>query len=510
MLKNIIKLNTFFLLILILIGQLVFAQVENNILSKTIIFKVSEQHRVNCNNNTIKIDQFNLLLNEIGVNKLAKVFPNKREEQRSGYVDLSLIYELTYTNSFKVNEVIQKLEELKIAEYIEPYYLPQLTYTPNDTLLSNQYYINLINADDAWNVTTGDTNIVIGITDTGWDPIHSDLVGNVKINYADPINGVDDDADGYMDNYLGWDLGMNDNDALWESLSHGVNVTGIAAAVTDNVTGISGVGFNTKFLPIKISNSVGVLTQAYQGIIYAADHGCFVINCSWGGYDSSQFAKNIIDYAIINKGCLIVAAAGNDNSDNIFYPAGYDGVFSVAATDQNDIKLTTSNYGSYIDISAPGGAIFTTGPNGYSTNSGTSMAAPVVSGGAALLKSHFPSYTNNQIATLMRVTADDLNVLNPSYVNKLGGGRLNLFNAVTSIVEENKNSLQIYPNPSKGIVVIKSDEKIDRVIVRNILGQIIEDTIVSKIDISNQPNGVYFVQIMIDKIEYVEKVILNK
>lgn len=510
MLKNIVKLNTFFLLILILIGQLGFSQTTDNILSKTIIFKISEQYRAKCSDNLIELSQFDLFLNEIGVNKLQKVFPNKVEEQRQGYVDLSLIYELSYTNSYEIGEVIQKLEDLKITEYVEPYYLPQLAYTPSDSLLSNQYYINLINADDAWNITTGDTNIVIGITDTGWDPIHADLVGNVKVNYADPVNGIDDDADGYMDNYLGWDLGMNDNDALWESLSHGVNVTGIAAAVTDNVTGISGVGFNTKFLPIKISNSVGILTQAYQGVVYASDHGCFIINCSWGSYDSSQFAKNSIDYAIINKGCLVVAAAGNDNRDSIFYPAGYVGVLSVAATDQNDIKLTTSNYGSYIDISAPGGSIFTTGPNGYSTNSGTSMAASVVSGGAALLKSQFPTYTNAQITNLIRSTADDLNVLNPTYVNELGGGRLNLFNAISNIVEENKGSVKVFPNPSSGIITIASDEKIDRIIIRNMLGQIVEETNSSKVDISNQPNGVYFVEIYIEGKVEVNKVILSK
>lgn len=510
MLKKIIKLNTFFLLILILIGQLGISQNTDNILSKTILFKVSEKYRAKCSFNNIDIGQFNLFLNEIGVDKLTKVFPNKEQEQRPGYVDLSLVYELSYTNSYEVKEVIKIIQKLKITDYVEPYYLPQLTYTPNDTLLSNQYYINLINADDAWNVTTGDTNVVIGITDTGWDPIHSDLAGNVKVNYADPINGIDDDADGYMDNYLGWDLGMNDNDALWESLSHGVNVTGIAAAVTDNVTGITGVGFNTKFLPIKISNSVGVLTQAYQGIVYAADHGCFVINCSWGSYDSSQFAKNIIDYAIINKGCLIVAAAGNDNSDNIFYPAGYDGVFSVSATDHNDLKLGTSNYGSYIDISAPGGAIFTTGPNGYSTNSGTSMAAPVVSGGAALLKSQYPSYTNNQIATIMHVTADDINLLNPSYVNKLGGGRLNLFNAVSNIIKEDKSDIKIYPNPTKGIVIIESDEKIDGITIRNILGQTIKYTIKSKIDISNHPSGIYFVEVYFEKEVVTKKILISK
>ena len=236
-----------------------------------------------------------------------------------------------------------------------------------------------------------------------------------------------------MDNYMGWDLGMNDNNALWESLSHGVNVNGIAAGVTDNVTGIAGVGFNTKFLPIKISNSVGILTKAYQGIVYAADHGCFVINCSWGGYVSSQFNQSIIDYATINKGCLVVAAVGNDNGNNTFYPAGYQGVLSVAASDPSDIKTIVSNYGYYVDVSAPGQAMWTTGANGgFSTNGGTSMAAPVVSGGAALLKAQFSTYTNAQIAALIQTTADDLNSLNPAYIDQLGSGRINLFAGVAA------------------------------------------------------------------------------
>ena len=494
---------------LLLIIQNGFSQSDENTLPQTIIFKVSNKYRANCEVNNIDVNQFNLFFYEVGGSTLEKIFPNKTQEKIDGYVDLSLIYKLTYTNSYAVKTVIRKLEQLQITDYVEPYYLPQLAYTPNDTLLTNQYYINLINADDAWNVSTGDTNVVVGITDTGWDTAHPDLVGNVKINYADPINGMDDDMDGYTDNYMGWDLGMNDNNALWESLSHGVNVTGVAAAVTDNITGISGVGFNTKFLPVKISNSAGVLTQAYQGIVYAADHGCFVINCSWGSYDSSQFAKNIVDYAIINKGCLLVAAAGNDNKDSTFYPAGYNGVLSVSATDQNDIKLANSNYGAYIDISAPGGAIFTTGPNGfYSTNSGTSMAAPMVAAGAALLKSQFPAYTNTQITNLLKTTADDLNVLNPSYVNELGAGRLNLFDAISNIIKENIKNIKVYPNPTKGVITINTN--VETVMVRNILGEIVATFYSNKIDIANQPNGIYFVEINSDTERRIEKIILSK
>ena len=408
------------------------AQHQTKTLPQTVIFKIKEEFRTQCFSDKITNPDFSKMVSDIGAYKLVKVFPKKQKERIEGNVDLSLIYEMNYTKPFSVAEVIRGLEKLKITDYVEPYYLPELTYTPNDPSLSSQYYINLIQAENAWNINQGDTTIVIGITDTGWDPTHLDLLDNVKINYDDPINGLDDDNDGYLDNYLGWDLGMNDNDALWESTGHGVNVTGIAAAATDNAIGIVGVGFKTKFLPIKISDNVGLLTKAYQGVVYAADHGCFIINCSWGSYTASQFNQNVIDYATINKGCLVIAAVGNDNSTNVFYPAGYKGVLSVSATDQNDFKKNNSNYGYYVDVSAPGEAMWTTGPNGgYGINGGTSMAAPVVSGAAAILKAQFPAYTNEQIAALIQAMADDINPVNSGYIDQLGSGRLNLFNAVS-------------------------------------------------------------------------------
>jgi len=267
MLNTVAKIKTIALIISLLMVQFIIAQQQDETLPNTVIFKVKDQYRVSCSNSVINIAAFTSFLNEVGVNKLDKIFPNKQKETTDGNVDLSLIYELTYVNDLSIGQVIKRLNKLKITEYVEPYYLPKLCYTPNDTSLPSQYYIGLINAENAWGITKGDTNIVIGITDTGWDPTHPDLIGNVKKNYADPINGFDDDLDGYTDNFLGWDLGMNDNDALWESTGHGVNVTGIAAATTDNVTGIAGVGFKTRFLPIKISNSVGQLKQAYQGVV---------------------------------------------------------------------------------------------------------------------------------------------------------------------------------------------------------------------------------------------------
>lgn len=430
MYKLITKNLLFFLLIF---SMVVKAQYQDAILPNTVIFKIKSTHRNNCFENDIKLPEFENLKQKLTITNIAKVFPTHQPSDQINHIDLSLIYILNYNNKTSVNEVITYLKKTNTVVYAEPYFIPKSTFTPNDTLLAQQYYLGLINAFNAWNVTQGDTTIVIGITDTGWDPMHPDLIANVKKNFADPINGIDDDADGFTDNFLGWDLGMNDNNALFESTSHGVQVTGIAAATTNNTTGMASVGFKTKFLPIKISNATGILTHAYQGIVYAADHNCFVINCSWGGYNRSQFQQDIINYATLNKGALVVASAGNDGIDDVFFPAGYDGVLGIAATDQNDIKKNNSNFGTYLGISAPGEAIITTvGNGGYGTNSGTSMSAPMVSAGAALVKAQFPLYTNQQIAAQLKATTDNITPLNPTFIDELGTGRLNLFNAVSN------------------------------------------------------------------------------
>jgi len=432
MIQNIKRISAF-IIVSILFFHAGYSQKSDEKLPKTVVFKLKEKYRSKCSATKISLPNLTAVLSSVGVSKLEKIFPKKLKENRIGNVDLSLIFELRYIQNLSIDEVIRKIKKLKIAEYVEPYYIPQLTYTPNDTLFSSQYYINLIRANDAWDVTKGDTDIVVGITDTGWEPTHPDLIENVKINYNDPVNGIDDDLDGYVDNNMGWDLGSNDNDATFESAFHGVSVTGLAVGTPDNIAGIAGVGFKTRFLPIKISNNVGTLTQAYQGIVYAADHNCFIINCSWGSFSYSQFNQDVIDYATINKGCLVVGAVGNDNLETVFYPAGYKGVLSVANSNENDLKSGSSNYGYYVDVSAPGNNVFTTFPNGsFGANGGTSMSAPIVSGGAALLKAQFPGYNNYQIAALLQATADDLNTNNPAYIDKIGSGRINLFNGVSA------------------------------------------------------------------------------
>ncbi len=412
-------------------------------LPNTIIIKVKPEYRDQCSNNSIHLSPLIKVFKDLQVAYVQKKFPEQtpptQKFNRWGYplVDLSLIYELKYTANIDIYKAINALNATRLLEYAEPYYLPEITYTPNDPDVSLQYALLNIHAYNAWNIHQGDTNTVIGITDTGIELTHSDLQANIKKNYNDPIDGIDNDGDGYIDNFYGWDLGNNDNDPSWQGNQHGVHVSGIAAASTNNNTGIAGVGFKCRFLPIKIANASGNLVAAYEGIKYAAEHGCKVINCSWGSAAGGQYGQDIVNYATFNYDALVVAACGNNGMDQEFYPAAYDNVLAVASTDNNDVKSSFSNYGYYVGICAPGSGIYSTwSGNSYSFQSGTSMASPCVAGGAALVRSYFPSYNALQIMYRLRQTADNIYGIsgNATYQNKLGSGRLNLYRALNDPV----------------------------------------------------------------------------
>jgi subtilisin family serine protease len=401
-----------------------------------LIIKLKAEHHLEIIGNSPSVKLQNIF-SDLGIYQVNAKFPLHKSQiipknkEGETLTDLSLIYECYYNSGKDENYIIRKLLQSGMFEYVEPFYIPELCFTPNDQMLQLQYSLPLIKAFDAWNIHQGDTNVVIGITDTGIDLNHPDLFPNIKINYADPINGIDDDGDGYTDNYYGWNTG--DNNHLVSSTSHhGVHVAGISSAVVNNGIGIAGSAFKCKFIPVKIANSNGMLTGAYDGIVYAADKGCAVINCSWGSPVFSRFAQDVINYATINKNALVIAAAGNNNNDEKFYPAAYDYVFSVAATSYDDSKWSNSSFGHYVDISAPGHNIYSTWINSYTNSSGTSMAAPLVAGAAALVKSRFPSYTALQIGEVLRVSTDDISAQNNSgLANKLGSGRLNLFKALS-------------------------------------------------------------------------------
>ncbi len=393
------------------------------------------------------------LLQTKAVNKPYRVFPahrapiDKYHPSGDPFSDLSRIFEVYVQDHERTEAVMHALAATGQVEYVQPRFLPQPamylttktrgeeTYVPNDTLLHLQYYLEKISAFEAWGVWKGDTNTVIAIVDTGVELLHPDLTDAIKYNFDDPINGMDSDGDGYVDNFYGWDLGEGNNDPSYNKNAHGVHVSGIAAASADNVTGIAGVGFHSKFLPIKVDDEFGRLTKAYESIVYAADQGASVINCSWGSFfNAGPFGQDIIDYAVLNHDALVVAAAGNANTSHPFYPASFQRVLSVAATDTLDSKTHFSSFGPFVDVAAPGVGILSTWVDDtYLISGGTSMAAPVVSGAAAIIRSYYPHLDALQTKALIKMTSDPVDGLeaNLDYVGQLGYGRLNMHRALT-------------------------------------------------------------------------------
>jgi hypothetical protein len=419
-------------------GLVQFSQVAEYQVPGRLIFKVKPALEAACRVDGIEIQDLKMALVKIQAVSVRKKFPrhpslygavNARGEK---LIDLSTIYEASIPPGMPSAKAAQLLLSTGVLEYAEPVFSVEPLFNPNDPDTASQYYLSLIRAYDAWDISQGDSNLVVGVTDTGTDLDHPDLAAGIKYNYNDPINGVDDDADGYTDNFMGWDVGQNDNDPTID-IVHGSFVSGFAGAVTNNGTGIAGPGFKTRFLPVKISSN-GVLNAAYEGIVYAADHGCQVINCSWGGFGGGQFGQDIVDYATINKNALVIGASGNSNNENPFFPASYKNVFSVTGTNATDTKWVNSSYGAFVDISAPGEAVYSTiFDDTYSFSSGTSFAAPIVAAAAALIKTQYAFYTPGQIAEQLRATADDIYAVpgNAAYAFKLGKGRLNMHRALT-------------------------------------------------------------------------------
>lgn len=367
---------------------------------------------------------------------VAKPLVNSLISTKNGYSQAGLnnIYIIDFKTPVDINKYIDILKCNSDIEYAEPYYTFELHELPNDPLTVNQYYLNNINAYKAYNIARGDTNVVIAIVDTGVDLNHDDLFGNIKFNYNDPINGIDDDMDGYVDNFYGWDFADYDNNPHATVSIHGTRVAGLAAAVTNNNIGIYGISNNCRFMPIKIANDNGTIIGAYEGVLYAADHGCKIINCSWGSNFESLMGKDIIDYAINYRNCIVVASAGNSKTDLKFYPASYNGVISVGATNIYDNKWSGSSYGTLVDICAPGENVYSTSlNNSYSYGNGTSYSAPIVAGAAALLVANLNITNPTQVAEKLRITADIIDTLpeNLFFKYHMGYGRLNIFNALT-------------------------------------------------------------------------------
>jgi thermitase len=282
-----------------------------------------------------------------------------------------------------------------LVSYAELNYEVRALEVPNDLYFANQWGMAKVQATEAWNISHGSPSAKIAILDTGIDKDHEDLVAKTvsRVNFTGTVS--DDDLYG-----------------------HGTHVAGIAAAATNNVLGVAGLGYEASLMSVKVldDSGSGYYSWVANGINWAADNGAKVINLSLGGSSGSTTLKNAIDYAW-SKGVVLACAAGNSGNTSPTYPAYYSNCLATAATDSSDKKASWSSYGSWVDVAAPGVDIYSSFPNHpYSINkslnydyaSGTSMATPQVAGLAGLLFGYNLGLTNSQVRSAIETYADDI------------------------------------------------------------------------------------------------------
>lgn len=407
----------------------------------------------------------------------------KRVPEGAQTPNLENIYLLKANTTTNIPQMAAVYKANPAVAYAEPNYKVKVQMTPNDPYYSSsnswgQGYGDLwglkkINAAEAWDISQGE-GVVVAVIDTGVDYNHEDLSANMWTNSAEiPDNGIDDDHNGFVDDVHGYDfVGVNadnptpDNDPI-DYMGHGTHCSGTIAAIGNNNIGVIGVAPKARIMAVKglDDQGYGYIENLASCLYYAADNGADVLSNSWGGDGSSQLIEDAVNYAY-SKGCVVVAAAGNDNADAMSYtPAGIANVITVASIDQNDQKSDFSNWGYKIDVAAPGGGsgsmydvptgqhyydnilslraagtdMYLGAPNytpgefilsdKYYRSRGTSMACPHVAGVAALIISKHPYFTNKQVREVMRFSARD-DVTNPGWDIYLGYGIVDAQRAV--------------------------------------------------------------------------------
>lgn len=346
-------------------------------------------------------------------------------------------------------ELVRRLAADPRVDRVEPdYVLSVAATTPDDPLYASQWGMAVIGAPAAWDITTGSSSVVVADIDTGVRYDHPDLAANMWHNPAEwgGVAGEDDDLNGYVDDLYGIDAADADSDPADGDAtnSHGTHVAGIIAAAGNNGVGVAGVGWSTRIMALRCLDAAGSgsVSKSIKCIDYAVwqkQHGVNVvaINASWGGDDQSAFLRLAIDEAG-DAGIVFVAAAGNDGRDTDvtpYYPSSYDSrsIVAVANSTATDDRRATSNWGlTSVDLAAPGTGILSTvgtstDPSGYKALTGTSMAAPQVSGVVALCAAAFP--TEGVEARIDRVVrgVDRLPAWSGICVS---GGRLNALRAL--------------------------------------------------------------------------------
>lgn len=349
-----------------------------------------------------------------GTDEIAK--GNVHRKHGGGVIDTipGIDVQVVRVQSGKAREKANAYKNERAVRFAEPDYVVAVDpVVVNDPKLVNQWALPKIQAPEAWSLSQGNA-VRIAILDTGIDQNHEDLKGRIVENKS-----------------------FSRSKSVDDKFGHGTHVAGSASAITNNGIGVAGVGFNALLMNVKVldDNGFGTISSVSNGIIYAADRGAQVISLSLGG-SGADTMKNAVTYAN-GKGALVVAAAGNSNTSAQSFPAAYPEAIAVAATDLNDVKASFSNFGTWVDVAAPGVDIYSTFPNhrnrlgglNYGALSGTSMATPHVSGVAALVFATIPTWTSTTNA-LVRARIVDATRTDPTTGFDTAMGRVNAYKAV--------------------------------------------------------------------------------
>ena len=448
--------RTFFILVLFIFSINVFAQqsyfikYKDNISKNDIAGRIASKQLLH--SALMKSSQSNNLKAQL----FARNFGKNIES-------LSRIIKVTFDNNSDNSSFLQMAASDPDIEYIEPSHTYHIdtnlkeklsSSLPNDSLVDQQWALAKIQAFDAWNITQGSDTVLLGIIDTGIDYLHPDLKNKIYINPGETgsdangkdkrSNGIDDDGNGFIDDYMGFDfvdrvgfpfdttfgdyLGWDNNP--WDDYGHGTAIAGIAGAETNNGFGIAGVAPKIKMINIRAFDPMGNGSEddVAAAILYAVLMKCKVINMSFGDDSFSYVLRDVIRYAY-SQNIVMVASSGNSGSDQPHYPSGYSECICVGNSTQDDYVSSDSNYGSTLDLVAPGSVILTTDKNnGYSFVSGTSASAPFVSATAALLLS-IGNYSNEEVKQIIKSTCDDIG--DPGWDIYSGAGRLNVYHALS-------------------------------------------------------------------------------
>ncbi len=391
--------------------------------------------------------------------------------------DIALIYAVD--TDLAPQAVVNLLATDPAVKYAEVVYPDEVFAVPSDPNYAASLYFTALEAEAAWDIHKGENGaqpVILALVDTGCRWSHPDLAQNIWNNLGEDsnhngytiynngsawvydsgdLNGIDDDVNGFADDLIGWDFMLNANGDQnydpYESGAHGTVVSGIMDARTNNALGVSSLSWNLTLMPISCSiPGSSSIYRGYDGIIYAAENGADIINCSWGGTSYSQANQDAINYAY-SLGSIIVAAAGNSNNNIPLFPAAYQNVLATAALDNTGVKSSVSNFGGYVDVGAPNTSVWTLSGAGYgSVSTYTSYASPISTALAGLIKSYMPTLTQTELITRIKGSCDDVDALNPGKENQLGEGKLNARRALQEADPQPDSEVRLYLVENRG------------------------------------------------------------